>query len=363
MLTPAATYERFASFVRRQLEEMGVREADVSDLCHEVFLVVHGRAEVLSEVHRVDLWLREVSRRVAAGYRRRAGHQREVLGLTPPEQADSGAAIAEEADHGQRMALLRRALDRLDDESRDLLALHDVGEMPLTQLARLVEHDPKTIRTRLTRARRRISRWLEGDGAPEGDNRLDVAPRAPSPASPFMREQAARGRAAGSAANLEVLRVSPEHCSGALGNVNIADWRGPQVGVDVVEAAMAQSPYSLERCGGELAYLALIEPSMRPPPLAARRRIVDALEMVGPFFSAFAVVLLGESAQINRSILAGLTVLTQSPFPIPMSFFRSLDAAAEWLCRDVARGPAGPIAPADLVAAAEHIRRLQGGSP
>jgi len=62
----------------------------------------------------------------------------------------------------------------------------------------------------------------------------------------------------------------------------------------------------IEKCGGEIAYLALIEPTMLPPALEVRQKIVDALEIIGPYFNSFAVVLLGENARINQPILEGL---------------------------------------------------------
>ena len=102
-----------------------------------------------------------------AGVRRRRN--------TPISRADA----AEEPDAGRRLALLRRALNHLDDESRDLLALHDVGEMPLSALAKLVAHDRKTVRSRLARARRRVSRWLCDDppSLRSGTARADHAAR------------------------------------------------------------------------------------------------------------------------------------------------------------------------------------------
>ena len=226
---------------------------------------------------------------------------------------------------GRRLSLLRRALNHLDDESRDLLALHDVGEMPLSALAKLVAHDRKTVRSRLARARRRVSRWLCGD--PQSP-RSGTAVRITPPGSPFMRDQAARGRAVGSAAQeLEILRISPEICSGVLGNVAVSDWRGPQIEAATIEAMIGQAPYTLEKCGGEIAYLALIEPTVLPPTFEARQKIVDAMEIVGPYFNSFAVVLLGENARINQPILEGLMLLARPRFPL--RFFSSVKGAAD----------------------------------
>jgi RNA polymerase sigma-70 factor (ECF subfamily) len=357
-MTPSSTYARFAPYVRRRLAELGVREADLPDLCHEVFLVVHGKGEVVPSIDRLDLWLREICRRVAAGYRRRAGNRLEVLGCDVTNRPDHATEAAEEADFRSRISLLRWALNHLDDESRDLLALHDAGQMSISELARLVAHDRKTVRGRLERARQRVSRWLRGAGGPE----VGTAPRTTPPASPFMRERAARGRVVGCVASaLETIRLSPEHCSGALGNVTISDWRGPQIEAAAIEAATAEAPYTIERCGGDIAYFAIIEPTMLPPTLEARQKIVDALEIVGPYFSSFAVVLLAANARINRPILEGLASLARPRFP--MRFFFSVSAAAAWLCATTARGAAGPLVPDELTAAAERVRLLDPDQP
>ena len=95
---------------------------------------------------------------------------------------------------------------------------------------------------------------------------------------------------------------------------------------------------------------------MLPPTLEARQKIVDAMEIVGPYFNSFAVVLVGMNARINQPILEGLMLLARPRFPL--RFFSSVMAAAEWLCRTTARGCAGPLAPAKLAAAAEDMRRL-----
>ena len=358
-LTPASTYVQFAPYVRRRLAGLGVREADLPDLCHEVFLVVQGKEHLLPTVGRVELWLREICRRVAAGYRRRAGHRLEVLGCDP--DAESAASTSDggedSGDFGAKFALLRRALNLLDDESRDLLALHDAGEMPLTELAKLVAHDRKTVRSRLARARQRVSRWLCGGDGQAADLHVTAATRTTPPASPVMRDKAALGRAAGCAVSeLEIVRISPEHCSGALGNVIVSDWRGPRISPEAIDAVIGQAPDSLAKCGGEIAYLALIEPTMLPPGLETRQKIVDAIEMVGPYFKSFAVVAMGDSGRLNQPILEGLMLLARPRFP--MRFFSSVQAAAEWLCQTTARGCAGPLAAEELAAAAERLRRV-----
>jgi DNA-directed RNA polymerase specialized sigma24 family protein len=74
----ASLYSNHAERVRRELSSFGVPSADLDDLSQEVFLVVTDKGDTLSEIVRMDLWLREVCRKVAAGYRRRGFRKREV---------------------------------------------------------------------------------------------------------------------------------------------------------------------------------------------------------------------------------------------------------------------------------------------
>jgi RNA polymerase sigma-70 factor (ECF subfamily) len=342
-MTLAAAFAQFAPLVRRRLAAFGVREADLPDLSQEVFLIVHRKADSLHAVDHMDRWLGAICRRVAAGYRRRATHRLEVLGCDAPEAPDPGGdARADEDDERELLAGLRGALDSLDDESRDLLALHDGGDMPLAALARLVEHDRKTVRRRLVEARVRVSRWL---GAAAAGSVVAGAP------------VAARGRpAVPVASGFPVVRRSTEPATRVIGNVTVADWRGPPVEAAAIEAELAQAPHGIARCGGTIAYLAIVEPTVHPPALDARLKIVEAFDEVGPFLGAFAAVLWGAHAPVNRAILEGLAVLARPRFPLRC--FDSLREAAAWLCSTGRRGTAGPLAPADVLAAAEGARRI-----
>jgi hypothetical protein len=139
----------------------------------------------------------------------------------------------------------------------------------------------------------------------------------------------------------------------------VSDWRGPEITATSIEAVMGRVPYTLEKCGGEIAYLALIEPTMRPPTLETRQKIVDVLEIVGPYFSSFAVVLLAASTRINQPILEGLTLLARPRFP--MRFFASVGPAVDWLCQTTAHGSSGPLLPGALADAVARVRGLDGG--
>ncbi|MGC4089992.1 MAG: sigma-70 family RNA polymerase sigma factor [Polyangiaceae bacterium] len=332
-------YRHFAPYVRRCLADAGVRSADIPDLCHEVFLIVHAKAESLGEVTHFDLWVKEVCRRVAAGYRRRASYRREVFSSEPVP--DGAAPQPDPADTLGQDELVLRALAGLDDESRELLALHDVGDLPLTELARLTLHDRKTVRKRLQLARKRLlaqMREVERSGA------LDTEPSAPPPSG------------VATLSDFELLTVTPDVRLALLGNVAISHWPAAP-SAEAFDQLLHFAPYVIEKGGGSFVYLALVDSIERPGPLA-RRKIVECLERFGDRLLQYGTALLCPGAWIAQPIMSGLMVLARPRFP--MRFFTSSDAAATWICNGCALGPSGPLPFEQLQQAVERLRTLNG---
>ena len=100
-----------------------------------------------------------------------------------------------------------------------------------------------------------------------------------------------------------------------------------------------------------------MEPTLEPPTLEARQKIVKAFEIVGPYLKAFALVLTGGMSSISEPILSGLMLLARPRFP--MRCFAGVAPAAAWLCDMHARGPRGPLGADELAAAAESLRAIR----
>src|SRR5690349_13932411 len=71
-----SVYEEHARFVWLTLQRLGVDAADLADLAHDVFVVVHRRIHTFDSSSRMTTWLFGICMRLAANYRRR---QRRVL--------------------------------------------------------------------------------------------------------------------------------------------------------------------------------------------------------------------------------------------------------------------------------------------
>ena len=218
------------------------------------------------------------------------------------------------------------------------------GELPLTELAKLVEHDRKTVRKRLEAARRRLSVLMQADQWPvETAHGAPVTGPRPPSLEPRLSDE------------LEVVCVTPGLRVGLVGNVVVTIWpRGAEL--VSVETLASVGPALVDRCGGKVAYLASVEDVVHLPELPARKLIVELLERWGPSFLAYATVMAGKGAWIVRPIMSGLLVLTRPRFP--MQFFKSVPDASGWLCARYAMGAEGHLPERTLTAAVEHLRAL-----
>ncbi|MFO0759273.1 MAG: sigma-70 family RNA polymerase sigma factor [Byssovorax sp.] len=153
------TFAEYAPFVWRSLRRLGVREADVEDVCQEVFLVVHRRLADFEGRSSLRTWIYGICLRSAARYRRRPHRGREDIASTPPEQT---VAPTQDDDLERRQALaqLDRALDELDDDKRAVFVLYELEELTMAQIAEAAGCPIQTAYSRLHAARRIVTAAL-----------------------------------------------------------------------------------------------------------------------------------------------------------------------------------------------------------
>lgn len=169
-----SVYARFSPFVRTTLARLGIRPADLPDVCHDVFIVVHRRAGGAS-IEQLEPWLYAICRRVAAGYRRRSFRRCELLVADPGAEDFAAGASADVSDERlvQRL-VIRGAFAGLSERELELVALRHVDQVPIGELAQRLLRDRKTIRKHLRLAVGRVTSRLE---------RADATVRAGSPLS------------------------------------------------------------------------------------------------------------------------------------------------------------------------------------
>src|SRR5580704_12275414 len=156
---PRPTFEEMwrscSPYVWRALQGLGVREADLDDVCQDVFLVVHRRLATFHGQCAPRTWIYGICLRVASDYRHRAHHVRERT----TEEAPDRAVPAEqdtELDRRRALAWLDRVLDTLDDEKRAVFVLFEIEQVPKAEVAAAVGCAKVTAYARLYAARRHV---------------------------------------------------------------------------------------------------------------------------------------------------------------------------------------------------------------
>jgi RNA polymerase sigma-70 factor, ECF subfamily len=147
-----AVYARHAALVRRVLADRGVSTADLDDAVQETFVIVNRLLPEFEGRSSLETWLHAIAWRVAANQRRRAKALRTAASTDIADIADEPPPSA-----GQ----VEASLAGIDGPHRDLLALHDIGELSISSLAAMTGQARATIRQRIARARATVSRALQ----------------------------------------------------------------------------------------------------------------------------------------------------------------------------------------------------------
>ncbi|MDB4933116.1 MAG: polymerase sigma factor RpoE [Labilithrix sp.] len=149
----AEIFREHAPFVWRGLRRLGVPEADVEDVCQEVFVVVHRKLGDFEGRSSLRTWIYGIAARTASDYRRSGRVRREVVTDAPPD-------VAHEAGQHDALALkqaratLDRILDELDDDKRSVFVLYEIEELTMAEVADALGCPLQTAYSRLHAARK-----------------------------------------------------------------------------------------------------------------------------------------------------------------------------------------------------------------
>jgi RNA polymerase sigma-70 factor (ECF subfamily) len=148
-------FDEYGQFVWRTVRYLGIREADIEDVCQEVFLTVHRKLSGFEGRSSIRTWLYGICLRVASDHRRRAHVRRELPASAPPAPGVGGDQD-EEVARKQARARLGSILDQLDDDKRAVFVLYEIEELTMKQVARIVGCPLQTAYSRLHAARSKV---------------------------------------------------------------------------------------------------------------------------------------------------------------------------------------------------------------
>lgn len=159
--TFAEVYAAHWDFVWRALRALGVREADLEDQTHEVFVVVHRRLADFEGRAKLSTWLWSIASRVASEWRRRPYVRREQPTENPPEPDGFAPAPDVAYERQQARSLVDRVLATMPDEQRVVFALYELDGLAVDDIAALAGCPVNTVYSRLRLARKHFEKTLD----------------------------------------------------------------------------------------------------------------------------------------------------------------------------------------------------------
>ena len=145
-------------------------KAEADDLFQDVLTKVYGRLDEFADIESPGPWLKRVMHNHFIDNRRKYARRRLVVveeAQLPGESVDSAPAEGgprHEAERADNIMLLEKALNRLSEEHRLVLMLHDVEGYKIREIQDLTGDPSGTIKSRLHRARARLRELLAGAG-------------------------------------------------------------------------------------------------------------------------------------------------------------------------------------------------------
>jgi len=152
LLDMGAVFDEHFDYLWNALRRFGVREADLEDLVHDVFLKIHLRSADYDPLRPLRPWLFGFAHRVAADYRRLARHRVEVPHANT-DVVDFARPVDERIEAYEDRALVHEALESVEVDRRAVFILHDLDEIPVPQIADALGIPLNTAYSRLRLAR------------------------------------------------------------------------------------------------------------------------------------------------------------------------------------------------------------------
>jgi RNA polymerase sigma-70 factor (ECF subfamily) len=152
-------YAAHVAFVWRIARALGVPAPAIEDAVQDVFVVVHRKLPEFEARAAITTWLFAITRRVAAGYRRRLDRTTPLL-EEPVGSSDTFAHVS----RAHAATLVAAILDGIDDDQRVVFALVELEQLNVTEVARMLELNLNTTYSRLRLARRAFEAALRRRG-------------------------------------------------------------------------------------------------------------------------------------------------------------------------------------------------------
>ncbi len=158
-------YRAEFGYICRTLVRLGIRDADVEDVAHEVFLVLCRKWDQYDRQRDLRPYLFGIAFRVAASQRRRYGREVAYEGLEVP---DTSRTVEQKMWSDQARAIVLKALEDVPLPRRAVFIMYELDEVPMATIANTLGIPLFTAYSRLRKARKEFKRAVD-DGRLRGN--------------------------------------------------------------------------------------------------------------------------------------------------------------------------------------------------
>ena len=140
-------------YVYRTLRRLGTAPSEVDDLAQEVFLALRRCWADYDSSRPLRPFLFGISFRIASAYERK---RRREVAFGVVDVGDAGPGPDDALQSKQARALVLAALDRIPLPRRAVMVMHDIDDVPVREVASILEIPLFTVYSRLRKARREL---------------------------------------------------------------------------------------------------------------------------------------------------------------------------------------------------------------
>jgi RNA polymerase sigma-70 factor, ECF subfamily len=136
----------------------------VEDLCQTIFYKMLLGLPRLEDDEKFEAWLFRIARNACFDYLRRRRLRRIFIPWkSGDDQFARAADLTPVSDDERRIVAFRRALMKLPEKQRELVALLQDDRLSYEQLAAITNSSVKSVKSRLFRARHQLRKWMHDD--------------------------------------------------------------------------------------------------------------------------------------------------------------------------------------------------------
>ena len=157
-------YEKlFPVIYRVSLRVTGDREV-AEDLCHDAFIKLMERSDLLADVEQCKYWLIRVVKNLSLNHEKRRNRERAAYSkysrLSTPTEQSSESRVMDE----QMLTDVQHALDSLPYNLRAPLVFREYADLSYKEIGTILGISESNVKVRIFRARERLGKTLsEGD--------------------------------------------------------------------------------------------------------------------------------------------------------------------------------------------------------